>query len=93
MYYFVNFRKEWRLEILRNDTNFTNTSSFIILLKEISACSKMFVECMVCFGEHEASPNTKKMKRTCIESFGHFDIWTPEILHLLVTLIPLREEI
>ena len=45
----------------------------------INACSKVFVECIICFGELDkispfqlapltpkASPNTKKLKRTCI---------------------------
>ena len=49
--------------------------------KIISACSMMFVERIICFGEldkafsfqptsitFEASPNIKKMKRACIES-------------------------
>ena len=58
-------------------------------VKKNSARSKMFVECMVCFGDLdgassssssssssqsvplilEASPNTKKLKRACIERF------------------------
>ena len=48
----------------------------------------MLVECIICFGDLqeassspfqsvpltlEAFPNTKKLKRACIESFRHFD--------------------
>ena len=68
-----------------------NTCSFIVHFKTISACSKVFVEYIIGFGELEevsssssssrhlvpldleASPNTKKLKRACIESFQHFE--------------------
>ena len=56
------------------------------IFKKIRVCSKVFVECIVYFGElkeassfqsvsltHEASPHTDKLKRACIESFQHFD--------------------
>ena len=36
----------------------------------------------------EASPNTKKLKRTCFESFRYLTLWAPETLDLLVALIP-----
>ena len=56
-------------------------------LKTISVCSKVFVECIVYFGEFKeffflpsfqlasftkASPNTTILKRACFESFWHF---------------------
>ena len=65
-----------------------NACSFTIHLKKISECPKVFVECLICFGEleeassssfqstplvHETSPNTKTLKRACIESLRHFD--------------------
>ena len=34
----------------------------------------------------EASPNIKKLKRACIESFLHFDPQVPKTLDLLVAL-------
>ena len=51
-------------------------------------CSKVIVECIICFDEleesssssssqlaltHEASPNTKKLKRAYTENFCQFD--------------------
>ena len=56
----------------------------IYQFKEIHSFSKVFVVCITCFGElkeasssslqlapltHEASLNTKKLKRACIERF------------------------
>ena len=77
------------LKFKPSDTKFKNTCSFIIHVKRISACYKVFVECILCFGEleevsssfelepltPEASDNTKKLKRACIERFRHFDTW------------------
>ena len=76
------------LKFIRSDTKFMNTCSFIIHVKRISACYKVFVECILCFSEleevsssFESEPltleasynNTKKLKRACIERFQHFD--------------------
>ena len=41
------------LEFIPSDTKFKNTCSFIIHVKRISACYKVFVECILCFGELE----------------------------------------
>jgi hypothetical protein len=66
-----------------------NACSFTIYFKTISACFDVFVQCIMFFGEFEeassslsfqsapldrkAPPNTKKVKRTCIERFYHVD--------------------
>ena len=75
-----------------------NTCSFTIPFMKSSACSKVFGECVICFGEldgvsfssfhtlpliHKASLNTKRLKRIC----NIFNIGDLETLHLLVTLI------
>ena len=41
----------WFFIYLLSCTKFTNTCSFTIHFKIISACSKVFVECTICFGE------------------------------------------
>lgn len=35
----------------------------------------------------QTSPNVKKVKRECIESFDTLTLWTPETLDFTVTLI------
>ena len=83
-----------RAGILLSDTKFMNTCSFIMHFKKSSECSKAFVECTICFGElrevsstsfqlapltHEASHNTKELKRACIElsTLWHFELLEP----------------
>ena len=60
-----------------------------VYFKQISACSEVFVEGLICYGElkdvfphpsfqsaslsPKASPSTKKLRRACTESFRHFD--------------------
>ena len=76
-----------RVEILLSDTKFMNTCSFIIHCKNISACSMLFVECIMCYGElkeastsssqqapltFEAFLTAKKLKRAYIENFQSF---------------------
>ena len=41
-----------------SDTKFMNTCAFTISLKKISACSKMLVECIIYFGEHEEASSS-----------------------------------
>ena len=70
--YFVKSQNQQELEFLLIDTNFRN--SFAIVYKKISECFKVFVECIICFGDLkeasssllqstlltlETSPNTK----------------------------------
>ena len=64
-----------------SDTKFINICSVTIHIKKISACSNVFLECMICFDEFEEASfqlapltletfsNTQKLKRACIESF------------------------
>ena len=59
-------------------TKFVNTCSTTIHFKKINACSKVFVECTICFGEFKKPPpppppNTKRLKRACIQSFHHLE--------------------
>jgi hypothetical protein len=75
------------LKFILSDTKFKNTCSFIIHVKRINACYKVFVECILVSSEleevsssfesepltPEASDNTKKLKRACIERFRHSD--------------------
>lgn len=62
--------------------------SFVKHFKIISPCRTVFVEYMICFSDLkkvssfqtspltcEASPNTKALKRNCIENLWHFVTW------------------
>ena len=46
------------LKFVMSDTKFMNTCAFTISLKKISACSKMLVECIIYFGEHEEASSS-----------------------------------
>ena len=84
-----------------------NTCSFTIHLKIISACSEVFVEHKVCYGElkeassslqlvpltHEASPNNKNWREFALVVFGTLSLWAPKTLDLWVALISWHKEI
>jgi hypothetical protein len=47
-----------RVEFLPKDIMFMNTCLFTIHFKRISTCSKVFVECITCFGEFEEASSS-----------------------------------
>lgn len=79
-----------------------NTCLYTTRFKIVSMCSKVFVECILWFGNskrfllllfqfaaltHEASPNIEKLERTCIGVSGTLTLWGHETLHILVATI------
>ena len=77
------------------------TYSITIHFKIIGVRSHMFVECIVCSTELEASSSsrlaplnleaplkTKKPKKLALRVFSTLKLWVPETLDFLVTLIP-----
>ena len=47
MHHFAKFENLLGMDFLLNDIDFMNTCPFTIYLKIISACSKVFVECII----------------------------------------------
>ena len=52
-------------------TKFMNTCSFIIHFNKISVWSKMFVECIICFGEHEETSSSSSSSQLASPLLRH----------------------